>query len=191
MTPAHEITERLRLAQQGDRAALDEVFALVYDELHRLAQSQRRRWSGDTTLDTTALVHEAYLKLVGQQQASWNDRGHFLAVASRAMRHLLVNYAERRRAAKRGGGTAPLSLDDFNPVSEEVADEVIALHEALERLAAVSDRQVRVVEARFYVGLSVDETARALGISPATVKRDWQLASAWLHRDIQVTLRTP
>ena len=191
MAASHEITERLRLAQQGDRAALDEVFTLVYDELHRLAQAQRRRWSGDSTLDTTALVHEAYLKLVGQQDAGWNDRGHFLAVASRAMRHLLVNYAERRRAAKRGGGAAPISLDDFNPVSEEVADEVIALHEALERLATVSDRQVRVVEARFYVGLSIDETAQALEISPATVKRDWQLAGAWLHREIRLTLQTP
>jgi len=191
MAASHEITERLRLAQQGDRAALDEVFALVYDELHRLAQAQRRRWSGDSTLDTTALVHEAYLKLVGQPNASWNDRGHFLAVASRAMRHLLVNYAERRRAAKRGGGAVPVSLEDFNPVSEEVADEVIALHEALERLAAVSDRQVRVVEARFYVGLSIDETAQALEISPATVKRDWQLASAWLHREIQLTIKSP
>jgi RNA polymerase sigma factor (TIGR02999 family) len=191
MAASHEITERLRLAQQGDRAALDEVFTLVYDELHRLAQAQRRRWSGDSTLDTTALVHEAYLKLVGQPDAGWNDRGHFLAVASRAMRHLLVNYAERRRAAKRGGGATPVSLDDFNPVSEEVADEVIALHEALERLAAVSDRQVRVVEARFYVGLSIDETAQALGISPATVKRDWQLAGAWLHREIRLTLQTP
>jgi RNA polymerase sigma factor (TIGR02999 family) len=191
MAASHEITERLRLAQQGDRAALDEVFTLVYDELHRLAQAQRRRWSGDSTLDTTALVHEAYLKLVGQPDAGWNDRGHFLAVASRAMRHLLVNYAERRRAAKRGGGAVPVSLDDFNPVSEEVADEVIALHEALERLAAVSDRQVRVVEARFYVGLSIDETAQALGISPATVKRDWQLAGAWLHREIRLTLQTP
>jgi RNA polymerase sigma factor (TIGR02999 family) len=191
MAASHEITERLRLAQQGDRAALDEVFTLVYDELHRLAQAQRRRWSGDSTLDTTALVHEAYLKLVGQPDAGWNDRGHFLAVASRAMRHLLVNYAERRRAAKRGGGATPVSLDDFNPVSEEVADEVIALHEALERLAAVNDRQVRVVEARFYVGLSIDETAQALGISPATVKRDWQLAGAWLHREIRLTLQTP
>lgn len=191
MAPSHEITERLRLAQQGDRAALDEVFTLVYDELYRLAQAQRRRWSGDSTLDTTALVHEAYLKLVGREAATWNDRGHFLAVAARAMRHLLVNYSERRRAAKRGGGGVPVSLDDFNPVREEVADEVIALHEALGRLAAVSERQVRVVEARFYVGLSIDETAQALGISPATVKRDWQLASAWLHREIQLTLHSP
>jgi len=198
MSSPHDITQRLRLAQEGDRAALDEVFALVYDELHRMAQSQRRRWRGDDTLDTTALVHEAYLKLVGRPGATWNDRGHFLAVAARAMRHLLANYAERRRAAKRGGGAPHLSLEngsggpgsstEFNPVNEEVAEELIALHEALEHLATVSERQVRVVEARFFVGLSVDETAHALGISPATVKRDWRLACAWLQREIRSTL---
>ncbi len=198
MTSPADITQRLRRAQEGDRGAIDEVFGLVYDELHRLARSQRRRWSGDTTLGTTALVHEAYLKLMGQPDAAWNDRGHFLAVAARAMRHLLVNYAERRRAAKRGGGAGHITLEDgepnpgssaeFNPVSEEVADELIALHGALERLGAVNERQVQVVEARFYVGLSIDETAQALGISPATVKRDWQVASAWLHREIQSTL---
>jgi RNA polymerase sigma factor (TIGR02999 family) len=191
MAPAHEITERLRLARQGDRAALDEVFALVYEELHRLAHAQRRRWSGDDTLDTTALVHEAYLKLVGQEEPEWNDRGHFLAVAARAMRHLLVNYAERRRAAKRGGGVPMVSIDDFNPVSESVADDVIALHEALDRLGRVSERQVGVVEFRFYAGLSIDETAHALGVSAATVKRDWKLASAWLHREIQLVLESP
>lgn len=191
MGSPHEITERLRRAREGDRAALDQVFALVYDELHRLAHAQRRRWSGDTTLDTTSLVHEAYLKLRGQQDGVWRDRGHFLSVAARAMRHLLVNYSERRRAAKRGGGAIPASLDDFNPVCEEVADELIALHEALDRLAAVSERQVRVVEARFFVGLSVDETAEAIGMSPATVKRDWQLASAWLHREIRSALGPP
>jgi len=191
MTSSQDITERLRLARQGDRAALDEVFALVYDELHRLAQAQRRRWSGDTTLDTTALVHEVYLKFVDQAGGQWNDRGHFLAVAAKAMRHLLVNYAERRRAAKRGGGATTVSIDEFNPVAAEVADEVIALHEALDRLARVSERQVGVVEARFYAGLSIEETAGALGISPATVKRDWQLASAWLHREIRTTLAPP
>lgn len=197
MASPHEINQRLREAQEGDRQALDQVFALVYEELHHMAQSQRRRWSGDYTLDTTALVHEAYLKLVGQPEASWNDRGHFLAVAARAMRHLLVNYAERRRAAKRGGGASHVPLEgdpgagissEFNPVSEEAADELIALHEALERLGTVNQRQVQVVEARFYVGLSIEETARALGISPATVKRDWQMASAWLHREIRSEL---
>lgn len=213
MASSHEITEQLRLAQEGDRQALDQVFSLVYDELHRQAQSQRRHWRGDYTLDTTALVHEAYLKLVGQADASWNDRGHFLAVAARAMRHLLVNYAERRRAAKRGGGASHLSLEaashlslegdshlsleqeggaasssEFNPVGEEVADELIALNEALDRLSTVNERQVQVVETRFFVGLSIEETARTLGISPATVKRDWQVASAWLHREIRSAL---
>ena len=185
MASQHDVTQRLRLAREGDRAALNEVFDLVYDELLRLAQGQRRRWSGDRTLDTTALVHEAYLKLVNQESPDWNDRGHFLAVAARAMRHLLVNYAQRRRAAKRGGDRQPVSLDEFNPVAEEVADEILALHENLERLEAVSPRQVSVVESRFYLGLSILETAEALSISPATVKRDWQLASAWLRREIQ------
>jgi RNA polymerase sigma factor (TIGR02999 family) len=188
MLAPDEITARLRSAGAGDREALNEVFELVYEELRHRARAQRRRWSGDETLDTTALVHEAYLKLVDQSSASWNDRAHFLAVAARAMRHVLVNYAEQRRAAKRGGGAKHVLLDDHNPVSEEVAEEVLALHEALDRLAAASERQARVVEARFYAGLSIDETADALGISPATVKRDWALASAWLHREIKTTL---
>lgn len=189
MVPTHDITQRLHLARAGDPGAMDEVFSLVYSELHGLAQAQRRRWSGNTTLDTTSLVHEAYLKLAGREDPKWNDRGHFFAVAATAMRHLLVNYAERHQAAKRGGGKEHLSIDDFNPVSEEVADEVIALHESLERLSEVSPRQVSVVEARFYLGLSIEETGEALEISPATVKRDWQMASAWLYRDIQRTLQ--
>jgi len=188
MLSPDEITERLRAAGRGDREALDEVFALVYEELRGRARAQRRRWSGNETLDTTALVHEAYLKLVDQSRAQWNDRAHFLAVAARAMRHVLVNYAEQRRAAKRGGDARHVPLDESNPVSEEVADEVIALHQARQRLADVNDRQARVVEARFFAGLSVEETAAALDISPATVKRDWALASAWLHREIQTNL---
>jgi len=188
MHTSDEITTRLRAAQQGDREAMDEVFELVYRELWQMARAQRRRWSGDNTLDTTALVHEAYLKLVNQSNAQWNDKAHFMAVAARAMRHVLVNYAKARRTLKRGGGAPNVSLEDFNPVSEEVADDVIALHEALDRLGAVSDRQARVVEARFYAGLSISETADVLEISIATVKRDWALASAWLHREIKTTL---
>ncbi len=188
MASPQEITGRLRLAREGDREAFDEVFALVYGELHRLAQAQRRRWHGDTTLDTTSLVHEVYLKLVRGEGSTWEDRGHFLAVAAKAMRHLLVNYSERRQAAKRGGGARALPIDEFNPVSEEVADDVVALHESLQRLEEVSPRQVSVVESRFFLGLSVEETGLALGISPATVKRDWTMASAWLYRDIRTTL---
>jgi RNA polymerase sigma factor (TIGR02999 family) len=189
MATSQEITGRLRLAREGDRGAFDEVFSLVYGELHRLAQAQRRRWDGDTTLDTTSLVHEVYLKLVRGEGTTWEDRGHFLAVAAKAMRHLLVNYSERQRAAKRGGGARPLPIDEFNPVSEEVAEDVVALHESLERLEEVSPRQVSVVEYRFFLGLSVEETGMAIGISPATVKRDWAMASAWLYQDIQTTLR--
>lgn len=188
MDAPDRVASLLDAARQGDEGALDEVFTIVYDELHRMAHSQRRRWDGDYTLDTTALVHEAYLKLVDQTGAQWNNRGHFMAVAAKAMRHILVNYAERRRAAKRGGNMQRVSLDDSNPVSEEVAEEVLALHEALERLGEVNERQAKVVEARFFAGLPIEDTAEALDISPATVKRDWSLASAWLHREINTTL---
>lgn len=179
----------LQAVTDGDGNALDEVFSIVYGELRSLAHSQRRRWEGDYTFDTTALVHEAYLKLVDHAGTGWNDAGHFMAVAARAMRQILVNYAERRRAAKRGGGQQPVTLDDSNPIAAEAADEVIALHEALEQLEQVNPRQARVVEARFFAGLSVAETAKALGVSTATVKRDWGVTSAWLHREIRMTLK--
>lgn len=188
MVSQDRVLSLLEAVRKGDAGALDEVFSIVYDELHSLARAQRRRWEGDYTLDTTALVHEAYLKLVDQTGAHWNNRGHFMAVAATAMRHILVNYAERRRAAKRGGDMQQVSIDDSNPVGEEVAEEVLALHEALERLSEVNERQAKVVEARFFAGLAIEETAEALDISPATVKRDWSLASAWLHREINTTL---
>jgi RNA polymerase sigma factor (TIGR02999 family) len=183
-----QVTLLLRAVAAGDRQALDRLFDAVYGELKRLAHVQRRKWSGDYTLNTTALVHEAYLKLVRQDEVSWADRGHFYAVASRAMRQILVSYAERRCAAKRGGGADPLPLDEVNPVSPEAAGEILALDEALQRLASLEERQGRVVECRFFAGLPVRETAEVLGLSPATVKRDWALASAWLRREISVTL---
>jgi RNA polymerase sigma factor (TIGR02999 family) len=188
MTNPEQVTDLLQAAREGDRAALDRVFSIVYEQLRGLAHSQRRRWQGDYTLDTTALVHEAYLKLVDQSSASFKDRGHFMAVAAKAMRHILVNYAERRRAAKRGGSAQHVPIDEFNPVSEEAAEEVLALHDALDRLAALNERQANVVEARFFAGLPIEEAAEALAISPATVKRDWNLASAWLHREINLNL---
>jgi RNA polymerase sigma factor (TIGR02999 family) len=188
MVSALDITARLRQAREGDASAFAEVYTALYDELHRMARLQRRSWSGDHTLDTTALVHEAYLKLVDHRQAQWIDRAHFVAVAAKAMRHVLVNYAERRRAAKRGGGAVTVGLDDIaNQVGTAVEDEVLALHEALDRLAVLSPRQEQVVEARFFGGLSIEETAMALTISPATVKRDWQLASAWLQREMKAS----
>lgn len=188
MDPKSEITVLLREAADGDRAALDRAFEQVYGELRRLAGSQRRRWGGDYTLNTTALVHEAYVKMVGSSSARFNDQSHFLAVAARAMRQILVNYAERRQAARRGGGAPHVALDErvgeFNPLTHEAAVEVLALHEALGRLAELNERQARVVEARFFGGLDLEGTAQAVGISLATVKRDWALASAWLHREL-------
>jgi RNA polymerase sigma factor (TIGR02999 family) len=185
---AEEVTILLRAASEGDHQALDRLFEAVYGELKRLARTQRRQWSGDFTLNTTALVNEAYLKMVRQGAVSWADRSHFYAVASRAMRQILVNYAERRSAAKRGGGAEVLSLDEVNPVAPEAAEEILALDEALQRLAVLEERQSRVVECRFFAGLSVAETAEVLGLSPATVKRDWALASAWLRREVAVAL---
>ncbi len=188
MANPQEVTALLHAAEQGNPDAMDELFDLVYAELKSLAKGQRARWSGDHTLNTTVLVHEAYIKLVDQSQAKFSDRAHFLAVAARAMRHILVNYAERQQAAKRGGGKAHVELDAANPVSPEAAEDVIALNSALNRLAEVNERQAQVVETRFFGGFSIDETAGLLGISPATVKRDWALASAWLHREIQKDL---
>jgi RNA polymerase sigma factor (TIGR02999 family) len=184
MIDASEITRLLHAADAGDEAAASRLFAEVYAELHRSAAAQRRRWRGDETLNTTALVHEAYIKLLGNGSGGWRDRSHFFAVAARAMRQILVNYAERRRAEKRGGGAEHVALDEANPVSPEAADEVLALHEALGRLEELNERQARVVEHRFFVGLAIDETAEVLGVSPATVKRDWALASAWLRREV-------
>jgi RNA polymerase sigma factor (TIGR02999 family) len=184
-----ELTVLLKGAAAGDPAALDRVFARVYEELTRIARSQRRRWQDNETLNTTALVHEAYLKLRGQDALRVESRVHFFAVAARAMRQILVNYAERQSAAKRGGTRARVELAEdvlpaFNPVAPDAADEFLELNEALERLESLDPRQVRVVECRFVVGLSIAETSEALEVSTATVKRDWILASSWLHREL-------
>jgi RNA polymerase sigma factor (TIGR02999 family) len=190
MSETADTSYLLDLARSGDPEAVDRLFAQLYDELRRLAQRQRRNWHGDETLNTTALVHEAYLKLQKGVARRWADRAHFHAVASQAMRHLLVSYAERRRAAKRGGGVPHEALDEANPVAEEAAEELLALNEALEALSRVSPRQARVVECRFFAGLSIRETAEALAVSTATVERDWALASAWLRHvmtDVETT----
>jgi RNA polymerase sigma factor (TIGR02999 family) len=178
------LEDLLHRASAGDRAALNSAFGEVYGELRRLARTQRSRWSGDETLNTTALVHEVYLKLSTKGGIRVTDRAHFYALASRAMRHILVNYAERRQARKRAGGAIPEPLDLENPVSSEQAMEILAVHRALDRLVTVADRPVRVVECRFFAGLTVPETAEALGISAATVKRDWTLASTWLRQEL-------
>ena len=189
MSSPDQITALLVAAREGDRSALDALFPLVYDELHRLAKAQRRRWRGHYTVNTTALVHEAYLKLVRQEQVDWKERGHFFALAAKAMRQILSDYARKQQTAKRGGDVDKVSLDDVapvaaNPVPPDAADELIALDEALKKLERMNERQSRVVECRFFAGLPVRETAAVLDVSTATVKRDWRLASAWLRREI-------
>lgn len=188
MDPAGDVTVMLRLAQEGNREAVDRLFSAVYHQLHGLAKAQRKRWDGDQTLNTTVLVHEAYLKLVDQERAEWKDRSHFFAVAAMAMRQILVNYARRTKADRRGGGAKPIPLDEGIIMEETVANEILVLNESLDRLVEKSSRQAKIVELRFFVGLTIEETAAVLAISPATVKRDWQLASAWLKKEIQETL---
>jgi RNA polymerase sigma factor (TIGR02999 family) len=174
----------------GDRDALDELFELVYGELKQLARRQRRRWHGNDTLDTTALVHEAYVKLVGQARIGVGSHAHFRALAARAMRHILCDYARDRGAQKRGGGLDRLPLQEFDGALDAAASSqvrwgvLVELDHALRGLAEVDARAAQVVECRFFGGLSVEETATAMDISPRTVKRDWALAQAWLHREL-------
>jgi RNA polymerase sigma factor (TIGR02999 family) len=182
-----DVTRILQAVRGGDPHAADELFRAVYDELHRIASGQRRRWDGNETLNTTALVHEAYLKLVRQEEADWESRAHFFAVAARAMRQILINYAERQVAAKRGGGAVHVSLTDGVAMAPEAAEELLALHEALDRLASVHERSSRVVECRFFGGFGIRDTAETLGVSAATVERDWAFASAWLRREMSAT----
>ena len=156
------------------------VFREVYDELHRVAQRHRARWNGNDTLNTTAIVHEAYIKMAGTG-SDYASRAHFLAVAATAMRHVLISYAERQAAQKRGGGRHDIPLDEARLVPEERAEEVVALGEALRQFEAVDPRAARVVECRFFAGLNIQETAAALDISERTVTRDWVAAQAWLY----------
>jgi RNA polymerase sigma factor (TIGR02999 family) len=164
--------------------SLDDLFSATYTTLHRLARDQRRRWRGQETISTTALLHEAYLKLSNRDSPQWESRGHFFRVAARAMRHVLINYAERSRAAKRGGGDGITALEDLPLVHESRLEELLAIDQALSRLEKLNPRQARVVECRFFAGLEVDETAEALDISPATVMRDWRRGRAWLYREL-------
>jgi RNA polymerase sigma factor (TIGR02999 family) len=185
------VTRLLAELEGGSPTALDELFPLVYEELRAYAHQQRQRWDGDTTLGTTALVNETYLKLAGGARIGAHSRLHFLRVAAAAMRHILCNYARDRRAAKRGGDAPKLSLDamgsaaDRLTFSREQYEMLLELDDALRRLEAVDPRLSHVVECRFFGGLSIDDTAAALGVSPATVKRDWALARAWLYRELE------
>lgn len=184
MSAPNVITSLLVDWSNGNQAALEELLPLVYDELHRLARSYMRRERPDHTLQTTALVHEAYLRMIDQKNARWQTRVHFFAAAAQVMRHVLVDYARGRRRAKRGDGLLEVSLDEAAALSGERADELVAVDDALTRLAAIDSRKGRVFELRYFGGMSVDEAAEALQVSPATVTRDWSMAKAWLRREI-------
>jgi RNA polymerase sigma factor (TIGR02999 family) len=181
---ATEITALLQAHGAGDAAALEPLLARVYQELRRIARRRIRRERVGHTLAATDLVHEAFLKLVPLERVDWRNRAHFYAVASRAMRNVLVDHAVRRGAAKRGGGAAVASIADADATTEQPLDDLIALSEALTRLERLDTRQAQVVECRFFAGLSLDETAEALNTSAATVSRDWAFARAWLHNEL-------
>jgi RNA polymerase sigma factor (TIGR02999 family) len=177
------VTQLLADWSKGDQEALDGLMPLVYDELRRLAASYMRRERPDHTLQSTALVHEAYLRLVDQRSVKWQNRTHFFGVAAQLIRRLLVDHARTHQAAKRGAAYK-LSLDEAIDVPEQRDVSLLALDDALNTLAAMDPQQSRIVELRFFGGLSIEETAEVVGISPATVKRDWTLAKAWLYREM-------
>jgi len=185
------VTELLLECRSNDRAA-DRLFPLVYEELRRIAHRQLRQERTGHTLATTALVHEAYLKLVDITRVEWRDRVHFLSMAARAMRRILVDYARQHRAERRGGGVAPLTLDDASALSVDAqADEVLALDDALIRLGELSPRLVQVVEYRFFAGMSEEETAEALAVTARTVRRDWVKARGWLRQALDDSADLP
>ena len=178
------ITRLLDAARGGDRASSDALFNAVYAELQKLAHSHRRRWRGNPTMNTTALIHEAFLKLGGPTPASFANRRHFFATASKAMRQVLVNYAEQRGAEKRGGDALRITLDEATLASDVSADELLDLDRILARLETDNPRRCRIVECRVFGGMTVEEVAEALGISTATVKREWQVAAAQIWREL-------
>jgi RNA polymerase sigma-70 factor, ECF subfamily len=180
-----DVTELLLEWRRGDRDALDRLTPLVYDELRRLAHRYMRNERGGHTLETTALVNEAYLRLAGQQRVEWQDRAHFFAVTAQVMRHVLIDHARRRHYAKRGGDQAQqVPLEEAHAMAAERAAELVALDEALEKLAQLDPRKGRVVELRYFGGLSLEETAAVLEISVMTVRRDWRAARAWLYKEM-------
>jgi RNA polymerase sigma factor (TIGR02999 family) len=182
--PPSEVTLLLQGWRSGDRKALDALLPLVYEELRRLAHFQLQRERQDHTLQTAALVHEAYLRLIGLNPPQWESRTHFFAIAAQLMRQILVDYARRHMAAKRGGGAYKLSLQEAAVLSTQKDVDVLLLDDALKALAIIDPRQCKVVELRFFAGLTLEEISEALEIGPATVQRDWTAARAWLHREI-------
>ena len=185
MNPSpQQVTQLLVAWGNGDEVAREELISVVYQELHRLAHHYMKRESPGHTLQTSALVNEAFVRLVDQRNVRWQNRAHFFGIAAQMMRRILVDYARNRRYSKRGGGARAMALDDALIVSDERSAEVVSIHEALQQLAELDPRKGQIVELRFFGGLSIEETAEVLGVSPGTVMRDWTLAKAWLRREI-------
>ena len=184
MARRNGVTDAIQRLQAGEEGALDRLVPLIYDELRLLARRKRASLRQGETLDTTGLVHELYLKLAAQPHPAWRDRGHFFAAAAKAMRHVLIDYAKSRRRQKRGGGQVHITLDETQIVIQKEASELIVVDEALKRLAAEDERLARVVECRFFAGLSDEETAEAMGLSPRTVQRAWGDARSWLRKEM-------
>jgi RNA polymerase sigma factor (TIGR02999 family) len=178
----NDVTGLLHEWRQGDKHALDKLMPIVYDELRRIAHRYMQKEHDGHTLQTTALINEAYVRLVGQQKIEWQNRNHFFAVTAQVMRHLLIDHARRHNFARRGGGVEHVALDDATMMSSERAVELIALDEALSEFSQLDPRKSRVVELRYFGGLSLEETAEVLDISLMTVRRDWRAAKAWLYR---------
>ena len=184
LPPSPPVTELLLAWSGGDESAFDQLVPLIHAELHRVARRHMRGERKDHTLQTTALVNEAYLRLINLKRVRWQDRAHFFAMSATLMRRVLVDHARSRQFLKRGGGAPTTALDDVSiPVERSV--DLVALDDALQALAAIDPRKAKVVEMRFFAGFSVDETAAALQVSPETVMRDWRVAKAWLHRELQ------
>lgn len=182
---SNEVTKLLNDWSGGDKSALDKLIPLVHAELKQLARRYMKRERVNHTLQTSALINEAYLRLINQKQVQWQNRTHFFAIASQLMRRVLVDHARTRGYAKRGGAVHNISFDETAIASSERAAQLIALDEALDNLAKIDPRQSRIVEMRFFGGLSIEETAEALSLSPATIKREWNAAKAWLYKEIR------
>jgi len=182
---SQQITQLLKQWSDGDAEVLDDLMPLVYVELRRQASGYLRRERSNHTLQPTALINEAYLKLIDQREVKWQNRAHFFAIAAQAMRRILVDYARERHREKRGGASENLPIDEaLTIVSQEKSVDLVALDEALNKLATFDDRQAKVVELRYFSGMSIDETAEVLNVSNVTVRRDWNMAKAWLHQEI-------
>lgn len=188
MQAKKHVTMLLIRASEGNKDAMAELMPFIYDQLHELASYYMQKERAGHTLQTTEIVHEAYLKLIDQKKANWQNRAHFLATAARAMRRILVDYARQHKAQKRGGGQKPISLEDAKGLPHQSAQEIEALNDALTALSEVDERAGKIVELRYFGGLTIAETAKVMHISPALVKKEWSMARAWLYKQVRETL---